>query len=65
MRSVIVVITQIVGEQALQVSLVESDHAMEDAPAIVADDEEAVEQLECNGWDREEVHSGNGFSMVP
>jgi len=32
---------------------------------IVTDHEEAVEQVEPDGWNGEEVHGRDGFSMVP
>src|SRR5258708_14351496 len=37
---------------------------MQDAPTIVADDEEAVEHTERNRWHGEEVHRRNRFAMV-
>jgi hypothetical protein len=37
---------------------------MQDAPTIVADDEEAVEHTERNRWHGEEVHRRNRFPMV-
>jgi hypothetical protein len=40
------------------------DIAMQDAAAIMADDEEAVEHAERNSWDRKEVHGGYGFAVV-
>jgi hypothetical protein len=40
------------------------DIEMQDAPTIVADDEEAVEHTERNRWHREEVHRRNRFPMV-
>ena len=41
------------------------DIEMQDAPTTVADDEEAVEHPESDRWDREEVHRGDGFPVVP
>jgi hypothetical protein len=38
--------------------------AVENLPPIVADDEEAIEHTESDGWNREEVHRGDGFPMV-
>jgi hypothetical protein len=40
------------------------DIEMQDAPTIVADDEEAVEHTERNRWHGEEVHRRNRFPMV-
>jgi hypothetical protein len=40
------------------------DIEMQDAPTIVADDEEAVEHTEGNRWYGEEVHRRNRFPMV-
>ena len=38
--------------------------AVQDAAAVVADDEEAVQHVEGHRGDREEVHRCDGFSMV-
>src|SRR6266852_854848 len=40
------------------------DVEMQHTPAVVADDEETVENPKCKGWDREEVHRCDGFSMA-
>src|ERR1700686_3356148 len=40
------------------------DVEVQDAPTIVADDEEAVEHTERNRWHGEEVHRRNRFPMV-
>src|ERR1700694_4793034 len=40
------------------------DIEMQDAPTIVADDEEAAEHTERNRWHDEEVHGRNRFPMV-
>ncbi len=40
------------------------DINVQDAPTIVTDDEEAVENAERHRWHREEVHGGNRFPMV-
>ena len=37
---------------------------MQDAPPIMADDEEAVEHPKREGWNGEEVHRRNGLSMI-
>src|ERR1019366_8885053 len=37
---------------------------MEDSPAVVADDEEAVEKAERSSGHREEIHRGDYLSMV-
>ena len=39
--------------------------AMYNTPAIVTDDEEAVEQAKGNRWNREEIHRPNGLPVVP
>jgi len=41
------------------------DVEMQDTPAVVADDEETVENPKCKGWHREEVHRCDGFSVIP
>jgi hypothetical protein len=41
------------------------DVEVQDPPPIMADDEEAVEHPESDRWDREEVHRGDGFPVVP
>ncbi len=40
------------------------DVKVQDAPAIMTDDKEAVEHAECNRWHSEEIHGRNRFSMV-
>jgi hypothetical protein len=37
---------------------------LQDAPAIMTDDKEAVEDAECNRWHSEEIHGHNRSSMV-
>jgi len=37
---------------------------VENAPAVMADDEEAVQQAESDGGYGKEVHGGDGFAMV-
>src|ERR1019366_2404664 len=37
---------------------------MKDAPAIMTNQEEAVEKSECNGVDCEKVHCCNNFAVV-
>jgi hypothetical protein len=49
------------GPQARRMA---DDVEVQDASPVVADDEEAVEQAERDRWHREEVHRGDGFSMV-
>jgi len=41
------------------------DVEMQDASTIVADDEKALEDAECDRWHGEEVHRGNSFAVVP
>src|ERR1019366_1269474 len=38
---------------------------VEDAPTVVADHEEAVQEVEGEGGNGEEVHGGDGFAMIP
>ena len=40
------------------------DVEVQDAPAIMTDDEKAVEHAERDRWDREEIHCGDSFPMV-
>jgi hypothetical protein len=40
------------------------DVNVQNAPTIVADDEEAIEHAEGNRWHSEEVHGRNPFPMV-
>jgi hypothetical protein len=40
------------------------DVEVQNASTIMADDEEAIERAEGGRWDREEIHCGNGFSMI-
>jgi len=40
------------------------DVEVEDTPAIMTDDEEAVQEAEGDGGHREEVHGRNGFAMI-
>jgi hypothetical protein len=40
------------------------DVNVQDAPPIMADDEEAVENAKGNRWHSKEIHGCNGFSMV-
>jgi hypothetical protein len=40
------------------------DVEVQDAPTVVTDGEEAVEHTEGDGWNREEIDRGNGFSVV-
>ena len=39
------------------------DIEVEDAPTVVAEDEEAVQEVEGE-WNREEVHGQDGFAMI-
>jgi hypothetical protein len=38
---------------------------VQDLPPVVTDHEKAVEQSECDGRDREEIHCCDGFAVVP
>jgi len=40
------------------------DIEMQDPTAIMADNEETIEQAESHRWNREEVHCCNNFAMV-
>jgi hypothetical protein len=40
------------------------DVAVQDAPPVMGDDEEAVEHAKGECWHRKEVHLGNGFAMI-
>jgi hypothetical protein len=40
------------------------DIEMQNAPPIVADHEQAVQRAERDGWNREEVHRSNSFSVI-
>jgi len=40
------------------------DVDVQDAPPAVADDEEAIDHAEGDGWDREEIHRGDSFPTV-
>src|SRR5437867_7237108 len=37
---------------------------MQNLPSVMANNKEAVEQLERDGWDGEEIHHCNGFAMI-
>src|ERR1019366_4153676 len=37
---------------------------MQDAPTIVSDEEETIEDAKCDGVDREKVHRRNNFAVV-
>jgi hypothetical protein len=37
---------------------------VQNAPAVVGDDEEAIEHTEGDGWDRKEIHCCDRFPMV-
>ena len=41
-----------------------SDIEVDDAPTVVADDEEAVQEVEGEGGNGEEVHGREGFAMI-
>jgi hypothetical protein len=41
------------------------DVEVQDAPAVVSNDEEAVKHAKCDGRDGEEVHCCDRFPMVP
>ena len=41
-----------------------SDIEVQNASTVVADDEEAVEYVECKCRDREEIHRGHRFSVI-
>src|SRR5208283_2224593 len=41
-----------------------SDIEVDDAPTVVADDEEAVQEVEGEGGNGEEVHGRDGFAMI-
>jgi len=38
--------------------------AMQDAPTVMTDDEEAVQKAEGDSGHREEVHGSDGFAVV-
>ena len=40
------------------------DVEMQDAPAVMGDDKEAVQHSEREGWNRKEVHGCDGFSVI-
>src|SRR5271157_609213 len=40
------------------------DIEVDDAPTVVADDEEAVQEVEGEGWNGEAVHGRDGFAMI-
>jgi hypothetical protein len=40
------------------------DIEIQDSPAVVGDDEEAVQHAECEGRYGEEIHRGDGLAMV-
>jgi hypothetical protein len=40
------------------------DIEVQNASSVVADDEEVVEYVECKCRDREEIHRGDGFSVI-
>src|ERR1035438_9309256 len=40
------------------------DIEVDDAPTVVADDEEAVQEVEGKGGNCEEVHGRDGFAMI-
>jgi hypothetical protein len=40
------------------------DVEVQDATPVMADDEKAIEQIEGDGRDSEEVHGGNGFAVI-
>jgi hypothetical protein len=40
------------------------DIEVDGTPPTVADDEETVEHTEADGWNREEIHRGDGFPMI-
>src|SRR5712692_4420065 len=42
-----------------------SDIEVEDAPPVMADDEEAVENAERDRRDRKEVHRCDGLAVIP
>ncbi|HEX4155994.1 MAG TPA: hypothetical protein VHY48_10300 [Acidobacteriaceae bacterium] len=37
---------------------------VEDAPTVMRDDEEAIDHLESQRWDSEEVHCSDGFPVI-
>ena len=37
---------------------------VQNAPPVVGDDEETVENAEGERWHGEEIHRGNGFTMI-
>jgi hypothetical protein len=41
-----------------------SDVEVQDAATVMADEEEAVEHVEGESWDGEEVHGGDSFAMI-
>ncbi|MGC2422683.1 MAG: hypothetical protein WA405_13640 [Candidatus Acidiferrales bacterium] len=41
------------------------DVEVQNAPTVMADDEETIEHAECDCRDREEVHRRDGFPMIP
>ena len=40
------------------------DVEVQDLSTIMTDHEEAIQQAECDGWDREEVHRRDGFPVI-
>jgi len=40
------------------------DIEVQDFSTVVANNKEAVEQVEGEGWYAEEVHGGNGFTVI-
>src|SRR5580658_2862518 len=42
----------------------QSDVDVQDAPAVMTDYEEAIEQTELDGRDGEEIHGGDGFAVI-
>src|SRR5579859_2104564 len=38
--------------------------AVQDAPAVVANDEKTVEQPKCDGWHGEEIHGRDGLTVI-
>jgi hypothetical protein len=54
--------TQLLGDPGT--GRIPRDVEMQDAPPIMADNEETVENSKIDGGDGEEIHRRDGFSMI-
>ena len=43
---------------------VPGDAEVQNATAVMSDEEETIENSECDRWNREKIHGGNGFVMI-